>query len=473
MTIIFKASWNGYEQGTVQNLGSTEEARLIAAGIAAAHTATAAQRIRGDAVVNDVGQVVVRNDAAGGQVVVGGGDNVSRLSSFEIPRACQGHWALPNCLNIDGGNKAYVGYAGEDGEYGVALVDFVAGSIKSVVIDKAESDDHNVPSFCLTTGAKNVIAAYATHSLRPVMHVAPDAFAGAAEFRGRQPVTGSDIVTYNQIHKSIGADGVPWLYLFYRTGNSDTGRWNVRVSKTDGATWEAEVPLIDAEYIYTALNGSGTSIRIYAYEHPIVGTDHDIFYCQLDTVSGNLTLPGSVTVANSNIYTVGSALPMATSALMKAVDITAGTSRLFNAAGPSAGTVPALLACEFDSAGSATNGAYYRYVYASAGALFTKKLICQSGGPFFQGSSWYYPGVCFAHGSQDTVYVCRREGSTYYLDKMVTTDAGNTWTTTNLVTSQNRLVRPTHLQSGYVVYTEFSRYDAYTDFDATLKFVQG
>ena len=90
MTIIFKASWNGYEQGTVHTLGSTEEARLIAAGIAAAHTATASQQLLGDAVVTRDGRMVVRDDSQGGigQFVGGGvplGDtNITGLSGARM-----------------------------------------------------------------------------------------------------------------------------------------------------------------------------------------------------------------------------------------------------------------------------------------------------------------------------------------------------------------------------------------------------
>lgn len=74
MTIIMKASWNGLEQGTVHTLGATEEARLIAAGIAAAHTDGPSTRLRGDAVVMDDGSIRVRDDAGGGGgQVVGGG----------------------------------------------------------------------------------------------------------------------------------------------------------------------------------------------------------------------------------------------------------------------------------------------------------------------------------------------------------------------------------------------------------------
>lgn len=106
MTIIFKASWNGYEQGTVHTLGSTEEARLIAAGIAAAHTATAAQRIRGDAVVNQAGQLVMRDDTGGGSSIAVG----SVVSGYGT-LSTVGDSLLKNGTNIFPTSQSHIAWA--------------------------------------------------------------------------------------------------------------------------------------------------------------------------------------------------------------------------------------------------------------------------------------------------------------------------------------------------------------------------
>lgn len=56
MTVIMRASWNGYEQGTIQSLSASEEARLVAGRLASYHVAIPA--ITDIALVNSERQIV-------------------------------------------------------------------------------------------------------------------------------------------------------------------------------------------------------------------------------------------------------------------------------------------------------------------------------------------------------------------------------------------------------------------------------
>ncbi len=89
MTIRFKASWNGYEQGTIATLTGPLETSLIAANIATNWAINQEQRSDRAAVIRysaaGVAQGIVTQDAAGAEVVVpisGGAGGASAFSAL-------------------------------------------------------------------------------------------------------------------------------------------------------------------------------------------------------------------------------------------------------------------------------------------------------------------------------------------------------------------------------------------------------
>lgn len=373
-----------------------------------------------------------------------------------IPEMVQGWWSDPVVYRKtdDLGDHTFIGGADQWGGLIVALYDHNTGDIRRRNIAQWEIDDHNVPAFSVRLDGR-IIVAYARHAEDNLIRYRISQTANLDDWGDEQTLATSDTATYVQIFRQSAS-----IHLFYRVGASGSGGWAHRRSTNNGITWTAEVIIADTEYCIIVPSADEFSFRIFSYENPTSGTDHDIYYMLMNSTSGSLTKPGGVTLGNAFTATN---TPIAPASMQKAVDVDSATisTRLMAAAKSSS---PTCLAVEFTSA-STTDGKLYRYVYASSGALFTRKYICDVGVPFATATQ-YHGGACFGDDT-NTVYAARNtgEGTAWTLDKYITEDAGNTWAKTTLLMDSDIIARPALFGSDKLLVSQFSDYVSYEDFE--------
>lgn len=371
-----------------------------------------------------------------------------------LPDAIMGHWVGPNVFVNDG-----ITYFGTAGQYGDIVATAVDASTptkqRRFVLASHEADDHNCPAFIQRNDGL-ILTAYTRHSEdnRVYMRVG-----GSSGWGPETYLTASSEVTYVQLRRAPSQNNI---HMFYRLGSSNEGSWVYRRSTDQGRTWSDEVVLTTKAYLWTAMSTDNVNLRCAAYDHPVLGSDHDIYYFAITLSTGNITIPGGTSIGNVQ---TGVSLPLDGSTALKAVDVSGSTStRLFDICKASGN---ALLACEFTNDSDCN---YYRYVFASNGNPYTRKLIRAAGAPFLS-SSKYFGGGCFSLSSIDTLFMCWETGGNWYLSKFVTADNGDTWTKTDIVgPSANKLFRPYAVSATQIAYCE-ATYTSFENFSSVVKII--
>jgi len=415
-----------------------------------------------------------------------------------LPGAAFGWWVHPT-IAVDG-DITYVGYAADTSHgIGVAAIHRTSGAVQRKLIDvldhnfEAESpvpnpcDDHDVPSVTVMRD-QSVLAVYSAHAIESKIYIKRLSGRGSLDVAWSSELTTSDRCSYAQVLRLTSGPHAGKLLLFYRVGDSGSGVWALRTSLDDGRNWTAEQTLITAPYCNFALQpANGGRVVCYSYINPATADDHDPYYFILDATGADGFIQGNAltTIANTG-WLAGSAtaLPVARTAGHRVVDIAAhpasirisdarrydnnASSNGSSLTGRGAGTAM-LLGTEFTRDSEASTGVLCRYVYDGTGTAFQRRVVRNVGEPFY-GS--YYNGACFDHRGVDTIYVAYNAGSklgAHFLDRMVTTDGGLTWAATTLVQSAARIGRPRVGLDGWLYYTEFTDYNHWNDFDATIK----
>lgn len=379
-----------------------------------------------------------------------------------IGNAIQGQWVAPNIVATT--NWLYVGTAGLAGQYYITRMSRTTLVGVTTTLATDESDDHNVPAIIETNTGK-IMVAFATHSLDEFVRSRLSATADLDDWGSVRTLTTSDTATYMQVHR-LAATARIWM--LYRIGSSSAGDWVMRYSDDEGATWSTERVLAPNTYVISVMDPDGVHIRCFAYAHPLVGTDHDIYYFRVDLSTGDV-IDSEGTVYGNVVTDTG--LPITEAEQHKAVDVTDPTTTRMYELGRVG--VPQVLASEFTDQNS---GTYYRYVYDTATTLFTRQAITTSGPAFFDGTSDYFGGACFDEADTDIVYCARNVGSSvgagsWQLVRMVTTDGGDTWTEDEILRASSKIIARPQVRYGQLWWSEIPTYNDYTSFSSSLHFL--
>jgi hypothetical protein len=391
----------------------------------------------------------------------------SSLRTLDIADAIQGQWVNPNITLSTAGSlsKIYVGTAGTGGQFKVARIDSTTLVAENTVLQTNEVDDHNVPAVIETNTGK-LMAAYATHSLQPRVWTRLSASTNDDDWGAVRTLNASDTATYMQLARRSGQGRI---WMLYRVGNSSAGNWAIRYSDDEGATWAAERNLAPNTYLFTAMDPDGTHLRCFGYEHPVVGAHHDIRYFRINLANGDV-VDSEGTVYGNVVDDTG--LPITEAEQHLIVDVTDPTSTRLYECGKVG--VPSILASEFTSSGG---GTYYRYTYDTATGLFTRQAVTTSGPAFFESTSNYFGGACFAEDSLDVVYCARNIGTAvglggWELVRMETADGGATWTNAETIRTTGNIIARPQVKAGRLWWSEVTDYPAYTDFEASVRSIE-
>ena len=317
MTIIFKASWNGYEQGTVQTLGSTEEARLIAAGIAATHTATASQQLLGDAVVTRDGRLVVRDDeGGGGDQVVGSGDSRERDRPIIVSGSYVGRgngWLLdlgfrPDLVIIKGDSDPGAifndghWYGGPQG-FGALVLDGPISYARPCVSDQGLTIEESSTTYYNESGKTYYYVAIKDNGSGVLRTVAYNGF--------RNQTVAANGTNSNAVTMDALADTFPALLHIKRDAMSRPGVW-----VGDGFVKPVNDALSPSLLTFDG-DGTlelGTDPRVNENDGGIIGEAHHVFalyrpgqFWDYQTVTGN---GGTTTVSGQAEISAVIVLPM-------------------------------------------------------------------------------------------------------------------------------------------------------------------
>lgn len=370
----------------------------------------------------------------------------------------QGQWVGPNILQTSG--AIYAGYATRGGQFGVARTASIP-TVTQVNLATREADDHNVPALIQTLTGK-ILAVYSRHAQVTTVYNKVSASNDAIDFGSERTFTASDVATYMHLFRLAGAARI---WAMYRVGSSSGGTWGIRYTDDEGATWTAERTLCPNTYVTAVMDPDGVHVRCFAYDHPTLDTDHDIYYFRVNLATGDVIDSSGVSLGNAD---TGAGLPVTKSEEHKALDVSGSVLTRLYEAGRVSGA--AFLASEFTDENS---GTYYRYTYASAGAAFTRQAIATSGPAFFAGGSDYFGGAAFDESSLDTVYVARNLGGSvgrgsWELVRMKTTDGGANWTRDAVITTSGNILARPQVRAGRIWWLEISRYVDFNDFSGGL-----
>jgi hypothetical protein len=379
-----------------------------------------------------------------------------------IGNAIQGQWVVPNIAAT--ADFLYVGTAGLSGQYYITRMSRTTLVGVTTTLATDEADDHNVPAIIETDTGK-IMVAFATHSLDEFVRSRLSATANLDDWGSVRTLTTSDTATYMQLHRLAGEDRV---WMLYRIGSSSAGDWVMRYSDDEGATWSTERVLAQNTYIISVMDPDGVHIRCFAYAHPLVGSNHDIYYFRVNLATGDV-IDSEGTVYGNVVSDTG--LPITEAEQHKAVDVTTPTTtRMYELCRVG---VAQMLASEFTDENA---GTYYRYVYDTATGLFIRQAITTSGPAFFAGSSDYFGGACFDEADPDIVYCARNLGGgvgagSWRLERWVTDDDGDTWTVDAIMRTSSKIIARPQVRHGLLWWSEIPTYNDYTSFASSVHFI--
>lgn len=369
-------------------------------------------------------------------------------------------WTRPPAVQLANGDIWYAGLS-KTGQPVVAK----AGT-RVALTALAEVDDHNAPAL-LTKAGKAPLLFYTRHdmdvSLRyRVASATDDPSAWGAE----STIAFAGNLSYAQAHY-YGDE----VFVFSRDA---VNKWSVVRSTGWGTGWQAPVAVLNPAlqcYLSTVLLADGQTLRCALTGHPYSSTLHDVYVCEIDLASGDITLPGSATV-KGNIRT-GVGLPLTTADMQLAYSAT-GTRRtnLFDVgSGPE---FEIILGDEANDSTAPPTDAKYRYVVRHNGAWVVNDVVAAGTIFGYTPAGMYLGGAAIPNPAPGgTVFVSRERGGIWYIEKRTTTDQGATWATTVLAQSTRRLVRPRAIKNrvsgpevGYLAVNVYP--DVYTIFDTDL-----
>jgi len=395
-------------------------------------------------------------------------------------------------VTTESGEFILAGCNTEVGGFGVVVWNQATGLWHRVTLAAFEIDDHNVP--CLvpmygyTTGTqtKSVMAIFSRHAKESQLYYS---ISSDPEFRNWSPpkaLATSGVVSYAQAYYVNGR-----IRLFYRVGDADSGAgrgmWCYRNFDPTPATqaWTAETIFMDKRYCLVKPNTTDSGFRIYAMEHPVTGTDHNIYACAMSFNTGNFTRFSDATIIGT---VAGTNLPIvpdnATAGLKMDIvrTVPAGSSsRLLDIAYNTSRIE--LLYAEWTEATNGADSKLYHVRNPASGGTYntgtwTRTEILDMGVPVDPSYGSIYLGGARFHPDYATngrIVSCRAEGATpstatRILETRVGSSSGTVWTLEReLYRLSTRLFRPYWLPDDRVMVSSMvRRYSNWNDWQGDL-----
>jgi hypothetical protein len=374
-------------------------------------------------------------------------------------------------------NSTYFGYVTNAGAISVGQYDHDTKNLKTFALGTFEPDDHDTPAINVLSDGR-IIVFYSRHQLDTALRYR---ISGAPEdittLGAEHVLTTSGLTTYAQIiYKE------PVIVVFYRVtvGAQDLAqRWSCRISKDNGVTWGAEIPVFDygaGEQLYMRSSwrwgvANNSAADIILSGNPAVGDAHGVRYCYLyvEGPSGiYVEKPGQVRLLDLNRPN-GAIVPG---------DIPVVYDPSLNNEVPAwiwdvHATSASYIYCVYATFPSDTD---HRYNYArynpTTKAFDIKSEICAAGGHIGDDAEPQYSGglsLAKRPGMQDTVYasVYSSTSKTWEIIDFTSSNGGTSWVSQALTAnSLEKNVRPVGVINGtddFPVYWEAGDYTSYTD----------
>jgi hypothetical protein len=290
-------------------------------------------------------------------------------------------------------------------------------------------DDHLAPGLAIAEG-KPLVAFWSGHSFDNVINYRAT-LKNIDDYADGEPLTWGDVQTFEipgdqrtsyTIVRPYGDD----IYVLHRTGNP-VDRWSL----TNFPAWATGTPdrvelLSSTDQFYATGRIVGDAFRIAVSDHPSIGTDNKVWYCEVDLISGDVTEADGTVLGNLD----GTNLPLA-EADLELIYTATGSEKPWTfdvgyGAAPEIAFVTGELTPNFAST------ADYMYAKYSAGAWAVNPITPV--GSFLGGA--YFPSIVFVPDTTGQVVLARDTGdSVDRVSRYTTANGGTSWTGTDLDTA--------------------------------------
>lgn len=207
-------------------------------------------------------------------------------------------WYYPQVVSFERvRKKIYWGYTTNDGYTGIAAYDYDTKTVTKNNLKQADVDDHNALAIYIYDDGTIVCAYAGGHNTDSAMHVRVSETPESIERFGDEiRLTCGGLTSYGQFVFYNNN-----LYLFYRVGNKS---WAYRYSSDKGATWSAEVVVVQSSIQYYCKFMPTTSdglVRICMYSNPSA-SDPNIRMGFFNLANGNIyNADNSTVLGTSNV----------------------------------------------------------------------------------------------------------------------------------------------------------------------------
>lgn len=350
-------------------------------------------------------------------------------------------WCTPKAVEM--GGRVYVSSVKSTGANRVISVDLSDPSdIDTFTLMTNESDDHNAAALLIPTD-KPPLVFYARHNQDTLLRYRKGTVIGDITSLGaQQTISLAGQTTYAQLWRRPGTDEV---HVWTRERVSGAPRyWRNAYSTDYASTWSTPRRVFDfggsqQGYIGTVpIAADPDRLRVALTGHPTSSTFHDIYYCEVDMDSGDVTLRDGTVMGNIKS---GTSLPISVSTLDKVVDTdTAGghNARLFDIGD---GPAPEVFYGDWTSD---ANMIYYRSTWDGAAWAITSVVAAGVTFGYFA-NIHYNGGIMVPRDSPgDVCYLSRESAGTWSIEKW---EFSGSWSLAQVLQSgTEKVVRPQPIQ---------------------------
>ena len=386
-------------------------------------------------------------------------------------RVADGAWCWfnePRALTTQG--VTIVGWVGRNGDIRVGSYDNASGALETHVLHPTlQYDDHANPAFYVRQDGR-ITAFYSRHAGRPLYYRTTTAPGDVSSWGPEQTIPTNSHGPYGYTYPNpIWSPLESKLYLFWRGGNFLP---NFSTSEDEGETWAPVRTLLDdnepessqrpyAKYV----EHEGVIHMAYTQSHPR-NRPTSLFYLKYTPGAGWQRAGGADLGEPPFIPTDGDRVYDAFQFDMR--------SWLHDIAVHSDGN-PRLVFATFSRTAHWTD---HRYWYARWDGHQWHKREFTRAGPSIDpdGEVMYTAGAVLDQARPEIVYLARRKGEFFQVERWRTPDGGQSWDTTPITTSANNHMRPVvprdHGEQGPMpVFYMVGRYDSFTTFKTDIALV--
>lgn len=329
-------------------------------------------------------------------------------------------WIYPLAQYRNG--KTFFGHTDDTGTVSINSYSHIDGSLEKTSLISEEVDDHNAPCILFLRDGRPVVF-YSRHNkdnyLRYRVGTKENSITdlGAEqtiELPGRVTYAQGHVDTSGRIHIFTRVGSYSWHYLRLDREATTIERNRQLFSFGSGNQGYIKIKHSDKAFTTEVIPGI---IRIALSGHPTIGNFHDIKYCYMILETGEINLPGDVTVGNA---WTGDNLPLNVSSLQDVYTASGSKkARLFDIGSDSLEVVFA----EFTD----NNDGDYKYA-SWQGNGFSIKPIIKAGMPIGGGESrQYFGGGYIPNSKSGEILLSREEDGAWYIEKWITNNSGTDW----------------------------------------------